>query len=745
MSSHTAHFTMFSMALALLSSPVRSSFESEQQQQAITTPNTANALNAPDSHSPRPEAAELTLPTQFIANSTRYARLMKMLQDPKASISKRYHAVMQRVITRADHLPPVGNPQRRSSSAVYPPSLPFHQVRPPMMRRIQHGSPANAVGLSRNVYDVPKGNANYPHSKGPVPFNAGKLSFHRSPFVHTQPQQHKLQQSHANVLIPHTSFVEPQHQHQYQASQPHPQYQPSPQHQLHPQQAQQQQHHEEHNFKASPPFNGKAIVRPLLEPHDPNYRQHMQQLQQYVGGNQPQLTIKQYPIPQQPLQQQHQSPHFPQASLLQAQPLQTFSHNHGPRFHYETIRPREEPVLQPHVKHILPPPGGAGYAVYENNELEGEEEPPQPYATYYPPTPRAEESSHVFHQSEPEANPASTAAIQEAEKYIEFMNSNDYFLPKREPNYKQRDTQQDRQQNQQQQREQQQQLLEQQQQSQIQQAYAQFSRAQTQTHYGNPAGSDTTIPDGAAANHLNAPIKISQLFYQEDPVPAVVRTSYQTGNNNHLVVNSNGKKAVKHIPQSQTTRSAASTPTTSAPTYSKVRHNTPRNRTPEPQRFEFTERDAMPSAYTHSPSSATANSFGDQLRHRAAGTVGTASTPNLPATSSKNYNTANLSSADDPEDEEDVHSASSSFYGRMPVRQSTEADATTLPTPPAPVEQKDTEDYCEQMCANVQDSDEEIICGSDGYMYTSEAQMECYASCLHIDVTITSKGSCVAR
>lgn len=55
-----------------------------------------------------------------------------------------------------------------------------------------------------------------------------------------------------------------------------------------------------------------------------------------------------------------------------------------------------------------------------------------------------------------------------------------------------------------------------------------------------------------------------------------------------------------------------------------------------------------------------------------------------------------------------------------------------MPTSPAPVEQKDTEDYCERMCANVQDEDEEIICGSDGYMYTSESQMECYATCLHI-------------
>ena len=56
--------------------------------------------------------------------------------------------------------------------------------------------------------------------------------------------------------------------------------------------------------------------------------------------------------------------------------------------------------------------------------------------------------------------------------------------------------------------------------------------------------------------------------------------------------------------------------------------------------------------------------------------------------------------------------------------------SSTTATPPS--EQKDTEEYCERICAIVEDENEEIVCGSDGYMYTSEAQMECYASCLHI-------------
>lgn len=64
------------------------------------------------------------------------------------------------------------------------------------------------------------------------------------------------------------------------------------------------------------------------------------------------------------------------------------------------------------------------------------------------------------------------------------------------------------------------------------------------------------------------------------------------------------------------------------------------------------------------------------------------------------------------------------LYSRIPLVPSSTAKPTG--------EQKDTEAYCEKICANVQDEDEEIVCGSDGFMYTSEAQMECYASCLHI-------------
>lgn len=84
------------------------------------------------------------------------------------------------------------------------------------------------------------------------------------------------------------------------------------------------------------------------------------------------------------------------------------------------------------------------------------------------------------------------------------------------------------------------------------------------------------------------------------------------------------------------------------------------------------------------------------------------------------------------------------FYGRQPITVKESFPALQPPnsTPPSgtPVEQTDTEEYCEGICATVEDEQEEILCGSDGYMYTSEAQLECYASCLHIGECV-----CVSR
>uniref|UniRef100_A0A0A1XQM2 Kazal-like domain-containing protein n=1 Tax=Zeugodacus cucurbitae TaxID=28588 RepID=A0A0A1XQM2_ZEUCU len=647
---------------------------------------------SPTTHAPT--IAE-THNAQTMENSTRYARLMKILQDPKALAAKRYRAAAQRVIARADNLQASGMPNRRGP----PGNPPQQKSRPPIMRRVQNGIPVNGAP-PRFAFEKPKGVINHLPSKGPVPFNAGKVSAYRPPF----PFAHPHPQAHPNALLSQsTAPVQ---------SVKHPQ--------------QQLQQHEEFNFKASPPFNGKAIVRPLLEPHDPNYRQHLQQLQQYSAK--PQQMIQQYPIPQQQTQKPHQQQHYP--GLLQSKQQ---SPNRPPTFHYEMIRPHEEPVLHPHVKHEHPVRNSAGYAVYENNELAEEEEPYSHPHAHYPPTLRPEETAQYYSnkRQQPQQNDAETAAAQQAEEYIKFMNSNDYFLPKHEPNYKHLDTQSDKHQLHQQEYLQREQPIRPELVQRSHTHYPQTQQHAQQIQYHKPSTTADNVASGsvsaAANNYLNNPIQVSQLFYQEDPVPAIVRGSYQTGSN-LFVVNSDGNKAVKHVIPAPTTIA----PTTLAPAYSKVRFNALHSRTPEPLRFEFTERDAVHSSYTNSPMSNFADS-NEQLRYRTATAVSaTSTTPDLPTSSSHNYGTATSPSADDPEDDEDVQSASSDFYGRIPVRQSTLGDAPSMPTSPAPVEQKDTEDYCERMCANVQDEDEEIVCGSDGYMYTSESQMECYATCLHI-------------
>lgn len=589
----------------------------------------AHTQKSPIAHiSPSAETHDI----QLAANTTRYARLMKILQDPKALATKRYRAAAQRVIARVDNLQASGMPNRRPPSG--PP--PQQKPRPPIMRRVQNGLPVNGAP-PRFTFEKPKGVINYLPSKGPVPFNAGKVSVYRPslPFAHSQPQTHPnalLSQSNA----PAQSII-------------------------HPQQLQQ---HEEYNFKASPPFNGKAIVRPLLEPHDPNYRHHLQQLQQY--GVQPQQMIQQYPIPQQQ-QQQVQKPHtqlhYP--GLLQSKQQ---SLNRPPTFHYEMIRPHEEPVLHPHIKHEHPVPNSGGYAVYENNELAEKEQPYSHPHAHYPPTVRTEEAAQHYASmyQEPQHTDTETAAAQEAEEYIKFMNSNDYFLPKHEPNYKHLDTQSDNHQ-----------LLHQEylhrehpaRPAQVQRSHSHYLQTQQHTQHIQYHKPSTTSDNAAsnsvsaaANNYLNNPIQVSQLFYQEDPVPAIVRGSYQTGSN-LFVVNSDGNKAVKHVIPAP----SAIAPTTLAPAYSKVRYNALHSRTPEPLRFEFTERDAVHSSYTNSP----LPSFGDgneQLRYKAAIVASsTSTTPNLSASSSYNYGTTTVQSEDDPEDDEDVKSSSSVSLRNCPI------------------------------------------------------------------------------
>ncbi|KAI9588769.1 hypothetical protein GQX74_004614 [Glossina fuscipes] len=169
------------------------------------------------------------------------------------------------------------------------------------------------------------------------------------------------------------------------------------------------------------------------------------------------------------------------------------------------------------------------------------------------------------------------------------------------------------------------------------------------------------------------------------------------------------------------------------------------SRTPEPMRFEFTEQDAIinGATYTHAPK--------QQLKYKA---ILKAVSPRSPPAVESSTTATTLrtggyneipsehthNDSDDPEDDDDMQGEYLNVYGRQPL-----VGITSSTTEHAQNDQKDTEEYCERICAIVDDEHEEIVCGSDGYMYTSEAQMECYASCLHIDVTILSKGSCTTR
>ncbi|XP_073838541.1 uncharacterized protein [Musca autumnalis] len=380
---------------------------------------------------------------------------------------------------------------------------------------------------------------------------------------------------------------------------------------------------------------------------------------------------------------------------------------------------------------------------------------------------------------------------KEAQEYLRFMNTNEYFLPKRDPNYKLIDEENDRRQQYnfpQQQQQQQPSVvanygnsqvssspgLYQQQQQQQQQNYKPYyqqpeQQQPQQIYYGHHPDSSV-----AASSSFKEPIQVSKLFYQDETTAnggpsTVVRTSYQTAYNANHFAAGHDSKAPKYLPAQQQT-STPSAPVSVNNVYSQVRQSAQSSRTPEPLRFEFTERDAMVGgvAYTHAPKPQYKYKVVDYPvtpRPTAATANGNSqvTTTSLPSNNIRSSTYSDsikpiVEEEDDPEDGDDMQHAGTNLYGRQPLQNKNSAthtkssgssstnnnkSSTTTEAPPS--EQKDTEDYCERICAIVEDENEEIVCGSDGYMYTSEAQMECYASCLHIDVTIQGKGSCSAR
>ncbi|XP_037939176.1 transcription initiation factor TFIID subunit 12-like [Teleopsis dalmanni] len=614
---------------------------------------------------------------------SRTARVMKVLKDPKSTITVKRTRSPIKITARSDRFPPLG--QQPSG----PLRLPIAYTRPAaaasrlqINRRVQNNVPIispQRLQVQRFAYEPTKG-AHFSLAKG-MPLGATKGNIYRPPFSNS---------ANPNALIQYPT--------------------------LHMQ-----------NFKASPHYNGQAIIRPTAES-----AQQQAPLQQ-----RPYQSIQQYPLPQ--LQPQQGPAQFPQQQReqfqlqqffnQQRQQLASFLPNHQPSVQtpfqqyqqQQQQKQYKEPSQQTqnHLKFEAEKTElgnynslGAqhGYAVYEETEAND----------------ASQSNAPLFAQN---YQKPSTEAPKEAQEYINFMNTDEYFLPKQDPNYKRIDEEKDRRSYQHQsthnhQQQQQQQQLEQQHQHQ----------SQIIQQYTKPRA------DSPNTSTYSKPIQVSQYFYQAEPTEnaAIVRGSYQAGSN-VFVVNSEGNKAIKHIIPSVLPTKA----TSPAPTYTEVRYNSLKSLTPEPVRFEFTERDAVPGTYTNAPIG--------QLRYKAA--IAQQSTPRFPQHATSTQKAVAAKSATkisgikpiheidaDPEDGDDMHQASSN-YGRVSVRKNTDASSTPAPVEP---EQKDTEQYCERMCAIVEDGDEEVVCGSDGYMYTSEAQLECYSSCLHIDVTIQSKGTCNA-
>ncbi|XP_062136299.1 uncharacterized protein LOC133845755 [Drosophila sulfurigaster albostrigata] len=427
------------------------------------------------------------------------------------------------------------------------------------------------------------------------------------------------------------------------------------------------------NFKASPHFNGVAIKSEVNK--FPNYAP-IQQHAIPVEANK-YLAYKQGQVQGQGQGQGHGQGHSQGLGLSQGQ-VQSF----GQAAAYADVATKQA------LQYNQFGQAQNSYAVYEDAENAAK---------------AAANFGQNYQQSQPAVPPKLTKA---AEEYLHFMSTNEYFLPRHEPNYKQLDVERD-------------QIKYQHQQQKLIQKEPQ---AQPQLHH---------LPDTSASSSYNKPLRAADLFYQQDPAPgnlAVVRGSYQAGQNS-FVVKSDGNKSVKHI----LSTSLASKPTQPQPapqpkaqtppvTYSHVWHKTEK---PEPLRFEFTEHDAIKgsASYTNAPQ-------GQKFYYETH-----PSTPHIPTVSA-----APIIENVKPVQEVPVIAKDNNEYANK------NAEVQSNPQPavtPDPAElESDKEAYCEKICANVYDENDEIVCGSDGYMYTGESQLECYSSCLNIEVSIKSKGSC---
>ncbi|XP_017128679.1 putative mediator of RNA polymerase II transcription subunit 12 [Drosophila elegans] len=406
----------------------------------------------------------------------------------------------------------------------------------------------------------------------------------------------------------------------------------------------------------------------------------------------------------------------------------------SPHFNGNVIMKDQKPAYAPIQQHAIPVQAsqylhypklfgqqGAGFSVVPSQQTASQYQKDANSYSVYEDSENLPKQGVNYRQAVPPAKES-----KEAQDYLQFMSTNEYFLPKRDPDYRRMDTERD-QQKQLQQYPQQYNQQQQQQHKQPQQHQQLQHQPQPQQHQSLKQHLPYKIagPDNSVSSSYNEPIQVSDLFYQQDPAPAnaaVVRGSYQAGQD-VFVVKSDGNKAVKHVVSTPMSVQAS----TQTPPKSQHPAKSHKSYTPEPLRFEFTEQDAIRGSMKYTQSPATqANQYYYETVAQAVREPAKASSPILQLSKPiKEY-------SDDPEDSADTDSGKQQEDAKV-------STGTSAATPGSP---KDTESYCEKICANVYDENDEIICGSDGYMYTGETQLQCYSSCLNISVTIKSKGSC---
>ena len=445
-----------------------------------------------------------------------------------------------------------------------------------------------------NSIHVPALSQQYIHNFKASPSFNGQVVIHPV----TQTQKKSPTSNHDNI---YPKYVKPQQQSANAVANLAKQQQP-PQHQQ-----QQQQQQQKPQITKYPDFKQYPIPdQEKMQKYNEQHEKYLQQ-QKYLTPQNPYYQMQQAQIQQQKQQTQHQtqsqsqSQSHPPSLLHQELPAQTQQHQHTayggqqhsylPQSHQQQLQQASIPIpihdaAPGNQLQTIAFPSAATvphkmYSVYEENDMTELQNNNYQTADYH-------------------------SLDKDAQEYLRFMNTNEYFLPKKDPNYKQIDEETDR-------RQQYKgyEPLHQNNQNQIGPVYQQLQQQQpiqAALYSNNLYGSETS---GLAANTINtnAGIPVSQLYYQQEPSASssstVVRTSYQAGyNQNQFVVNTQDKQVASYtVPPIAATTSSSVYATTPSPVYSYARHSSTGSRTPEPLRFEFTERDAMVGgvAYTHAP------------------------------------------------------------------------------------------------------------------------------------------------